>query len=226
MMHGSTRPADLPAGLRAAVSAWPRLTSPGAPIETGMVRMFGVRAVVAHRPDVVEQARRDAAGLGPLASREVCEALMELPAGLPVPSRAVSDQRTRRALLGLPGGVVDIQDGGLVRRAVPPLVVELAVVAARTWQDGLTAAARFAPFCTRAVVLSEVPGDLDEAIVEACFHGVGICLAERGSVRVLVDPEPYVRQRHSSAQWWFAEEIHRQTRPRPRHARQPEGETS
>lgn len=46
--------------------------------------------------------------------------------------------------------------------------------------------------------------------MQASFYGIGICVFVAGTLRMLVDPEPYVGHRHTSARWWFAEEIYRQ----------------
>lgn len=48
---------------------------------------------------------------------------------------------------GVVRGVVDSDGGHVVRRAVAPVSVRFAVVAARSWREGLVKAGRFAPFC-------------------------------------------------------------------------------
>jgi hypothetical protein len=175
-----------------------------------VVDVFGAAAGVAYRADQVETARRVAVGLGSVTQREVLEVLMGLPVGLPVPARELG-YRDRRLLGRMPRGVVDEHDAGhLVRRAVAPVSARFAVVAARTWREGLVKAGRFAPLCARAMLLPAAPEDLDDAGMQASFYGIGICVFTVGTLRVLVEPQPYVRQRHSSAQWWFAEEVYRQ----------------
>jgi hypothetical protein len=174
-----------------------------------VVRVFGVTAGVAYVPDRVEIARRDAVGLGALTQRDVLEFLMGLPVGLPVASEDLCE-RERRLLAHTPHGAVENEAGHLIRRVVAPVAARFAVVAASTWREGLGKAGRFAPVCARAVLLPAPPEDLDEARAQATFYGIGICVFTAGSMRMLVEPQPYVRYRHSSAQWWFAEEIYRQ----------------
>jgi hypothetical protein len=194
--------------LRAAVAAWPTAGGTGAPTLTAAVRVFGVLAGIAYRVDHAETARRDAVVLGAITERAVVDALMGLPADVPV---AVGDltERERRLLPRAPRGAVDRDGDLLVRRAVPPLSVDFALVAARHWKQGLVTAGRFAPFCARAMLLPAPPTDPDAAM-QASYWGVGIGVVTTGTLRVLVEPEPYVRTRHSSAQWRFVEDIHRQ----------------
>jgi hypothetical protein len=92
----------------------------------------------------------------------------------------------------------------------PPLTVGLAIVAARSRRQGLDRAGRFAPFCSRVVVVDRPPRDLAIACVEADFYGVGLLVAGGASdVEVLVAPEPYRVGRVTARAWWFAEEAYR-----------------
>jgi hypothetical protein len=172
-------------------------------------RMFGAAAGVAYLPDETELARRTAARVGPITQRGVLDALWGLPTGLPV---AVSEltERERKLLQRAPRGAMEGDANHVVRLAVAPVSVRFAVVAARTWQEGLVKAGRFAPFCARAMLLPAPPADLDDAQVQAAFYGIGICVFASGKLQMLAEPERYVRRRHSSAQWWFAEEIYQQ----------------
>lgn len=173
------------------------------------VRLFGAVAGVAYQPDEVEIERRATVGLGAITNMAVLDALMGLPGGMRV---AISDltDRERRLLRRAPAGAVGWDEEHVERRAVPPVTPRLAVVRARDWQTGMTKAGQFAPFCARVMLLSKPPADLDDAAVQASFWGIGMCVATGGTVRTLVEPEPYVRVRHSPAQWRFAEEIYRQ----------------
>jgi hypothetical protein len=174
------------------------------------VHVFGAAAGVAYRPDQAEVARRAAVSLGSITQRDVLEVLMGLPVGMPVPVHALSE-RDRRVLRRAPHGAVDSDAADLVRRVVAPVSAQFAVVAARTWREGLVTAGRFAPLCMRAMLLPAPPEDADHAAMQASFYGIGICVFTAGTLRMLVEPQPYVRQRHTSAQWWFAEEVYRQT---------------
>lgn len=178
------------------------------------VRMFGSAAGVAFQRDAVEIARRAAVGLGSIAQRDVLDALMNLPMGLPVAVGELTD-RERRLLRRAPRGAVEEDAGHILRHAVAPISVRFAMIAARSWREGLVKAGRFAPFCARSMLLPAAPADLDDARMQASFYGIGIYVFAFGRLETLADPEPYVRRRHSSAQWWFAEEIYRQVPAAP-----------
>ena len=93
-----------------------------------------------------------------------------------------------------------------------PVAVELALVAARNWRDGLEAAGRFAPFCARAMVLRRRPADLAEVQLQAGFYGVGVIVVDEQSTEVLIEPEPFRRLRFTAAGWRFLEEVYRMVR--------------
>ncbi|MEV6427227.1 hypothetical protein [Nocardia sp. NPDC051463] len=176
---------------------------------TAVVRMLDVTAGVAYLPNVDEVARRAALGLGAVTQMDLLDALMGLPAGLPVPVGDLTD-RERRIIRRAPAGVVDVSAGQCTRRVVAPVSAQFVVVASRSWKEGLRSAGQFAPFCSRAMLLRSVPEDLDDARVQASFFGIGICVFTSVGLRMLVDPQPYVRQRHSCGQWWFAEKLYEQ----------------
>ncbi|MFI9411362.1 hypothetical protein [Nocardia gamkensis] len=176
---------------------------------TAVVRMFGTAVGVAYRLDTAEISRRQAAGLAAVTQMDLLDALMGLPVNFPVAVADLTDHE-RRLLRRAPAGVLDSGGSYYTRRAVAPLAAQFAVVASRSWKDGLRSAGQFAPFCSRAMLLRSVPDDLAEARAQASFFGIGICVFDSNGLRMLVDPQPYVRQRFSCGQWWFAEELHRQ----------------
>lgn len=176
---------------------------------SAVVRLFGAAAGVAYRPDPTEIARRAAVGLGAITQRDILDVLMGLPAGLPVTADSLPT-RDQRILRRAPHSTIERDGDRLVRQAVPPVSARFAVVAARTWRDGLAKAGRFAPFCARAILLPTPPADVDDARMQASYYGIGLCVFTAGTLRMLIDPQPYIRQRHSSAQWWFTEELYRQ----------------
>jgi hypothetical protein len=176
---------------------------------SAVVRVLDTTVGVAYLPDLTEISRRQAVGLGAITQMDLLDALMGLPAGLPV---AVDDLsvRERRLLRGAPEGVVDIVGGRCTRRAVAPVSAQFVVVASRTWKEGLRSAGQFAPFCSRAMLLRSIPDDLENARMQASFFGIGICVFTGRGLQMLVDPQSYVRQRHSCGRWWFSEELYGQ----------------
>ncbi|MFF5100449.1 MULTISPECIES: hypothetical protein [Actinosynnema] len=174
---------------------------------SGVVKLSGGHVGLVLELDQAEVERRAASGWSGVLDLGVLDALMNLPAGVPV-SWADLTERERLAVRKVPEGVVEVAGDRVVRRAVAPLTVRLALVAARDWRSGLKRAGEFAPFCARGVVLSRVPDDVDELHLRCGVFGVGAYVASRGEADVLLEPRAYVRQRHTAAHWRFAEEVH------------------
>jgi hypothetical protein len=199
----------LAAAVRAATSASVVADAGLTDCHGTVVRIFGTAAGVAYRLDHAEVTRRREHQLGALTDMDVLDALMGLPIGVPV-ERSVLAKAELALVDRLPAGVVEHRGEQLVRLAAAPLSVQSAVVAARTWKAGLRQAGRFAPFCVRAMLLSAIPADLGDLKAQASFFGVGVGVSVDGQMRMLVEPAPYTRTRHTPAQWWFAEEAWRQ----------------
>lgn len=176
---------------------------------TAVVRVLDTSVGLAYLPDREEIARRRSAGLGSITRMDVLDVLTGLPAGMPVAVDGLTD-RERRRLRQAPDGLVEMGPTVCTRLAVPPVSAQFVVVASRTWREGLRTAGQFAPYCARAMLLRSVPDDLDDARMQAAYFGIGICVFDSDGLQMLVDPEPYVRKRHSCGQWWFAEELYRQ----------------
>lgn len=177
--------------------------------QVGIVHVLGRSAAVMYRLDAEESRRRREVGLGTITRMDLLDLLLSLPHECPVPCGSLTG-RERHLLRSLPAGSVETVNGTVIRRAVIPLTVELAAVRANDWRRGLEQASLFSPFCSRAVVLGRVPGDTDALLVEAAYYGVGVVVAKAGEVQVLADPEPFSRQGHKAAGWWFAEEVYAQ----------------
>jgi hypothetical protein len=173
------------------------------------MRIMNVQAVFSYTVDPVEHARRERAGGGAVMSPDVLDLLLGLPVGLPVPVVGLTG-RERGALRTAPRWAVQIVDDHAVRLAVSPVSVELALVAARAWRSGLNLAGRFAPFCTRAMVLGACPPDDQEMRLEADFYGVGVTVAQDERVDVLVSPAPFQPLRPTAAGWRFLERVYEQ----------------
>ncbi|GAB3807160.1 hypothetical protein [Micromonospora zhanjiangensis] len=181
-------------------------------VTVGRVEIFGVRAWLAFRRDRAELARR---GGGPaICGLDQLDALMNLPAGLPVPVASVP-AGDRRLLRRLPAGSLDWSGASVTRRVVPPLVPLLAMVRARTWSAGLRAASRFGAYCPRLMMVPALPVDAEHALAQASFYGVGVAVTDRGQPRIVLESEPLADWQPTPAWWWFAEEVYRQVQPAP-----------
>lgn len=197
-------------GILAAATARPEAGfSVSADAQIGRVHMFGRSAAVLYHLDEDECSRRLAVGLKAVTRMDLLDLLLALPYGYPVPHSALSEHE-RGLIHSLPAGCVESANGTIVRRIAVPLTVDLAAVRSRDWRRGLDEASQFAPFCSRTVVLERVPVDADSLLVEAAYYGIGVLVADAGTVRILANPEPFTKQNHKAAGWWFAEEIYTQ----------------
>jgi hypothetical protein len=176
-----------------------------------LTSIMGAEALICYRLDDGEHARRQQAGARAISSADVLELLLGLPIATPVPVASLTC-RERAALKRASRGAVSVCGGEVTRYAVAPVTVELALVAARTWRDGLEVAGRFAPFCARAMVLRRRPADLAEVQLQAGFYGVGVIVVDDQSTAVLVEPSPFQRLRFTAAGWRFLEEVYRTVR--------------
>jgi hypothetical protein len=180
----------------------------GTGVRTAPMSIMGIKALVCYRMDAAEDTRRRRMSAGPIVSADVLDLLLGLPLGLPVPVAALTRQERGR-LARAPHGAVSVAAGQAVRRAVAPVTVQLALVPARSWRRGLVTASRFAPFCSRAMVLPAGPADPTELQMEADFYGIGVVVARDRKTEVLVEPEPFRRRRFTAAGWQFLEEVYR-----------------
>ncbi|MCX4911956.1 hypothetical protein [Streptomyces sp. NBC_00878] len=175
--------------------------------QTKVASLQGAEALFFHRLDAAEHARRQDAVAGRLDRMAALETLLTLPVGIPVPL-ASFEASQRRAVRALPAGAADRDRTTVTRRAVRPVRVDLAVVRAAGWRQGLRDAGRFAPFCRRAMLLTRRPSHLEELLAEADFYGIGVFLAAEHGVEMLLAPEEYRPQRHTAAAWCFVEELY------------------
>lgn len=161
-----------------------------------------------------ELRRREHRTAKPILSLDLLNLLLTMPLSSPVPADHFSNYDLRRLKAGSRIGAVDITDAdGLMcatRHAEPPLAVRHATVSARHWRTGLSIASRFAPYCSRDLVLDHLPADELELLLEADYLGVG--LRVRGDdpdhpVRRVVEPARFTPSRYTGASWLFAERL-------------------
>lgn len=178
-------------------------------VEVARVRLFQASAWMLYRPDLVEHERRQRCSVGALCDIGLLDALMDLPARLPVGLQTLS-KTERRRVRRLDAGIVEWADASVTRLAVPPLTPLLAVVTSNDWQRGLERASRFARYCPRVLVTRSFPPEPDLALSEASWYGIGVVVGEPGALETVVEPEP-VEDWHPTPAWWqFCEKVYRQ----------------
>lgn len=185
------------------------LLKPGGQART--VSVFGTEALCFYRLNEDEHARREEVSAARVDKLPDLECLLTLPVDVPVPLQSL-DSPARRAVQRLPSGAVERDRKTVTRRAVRPLHVDLAVVRASGWSQGLERAGQFAPFCRRAMLLDRLPARLDEVLVEADFYGIGVFVASGDEVELVLEPEDYRPPRHTAAAWWFVEDVYQRLR--------------
>lgn len=184
---------------------------PGAAVDrirVARVRLFGIRAWVAYRADDDQRQLRRTHAMAPILGLDLLNTLMGLPVGWPVPLRAVSRPDQRR-LRRLPDGAVLWTPVAVIRRVAPPVMPLLTMVQSAEWARGLRAASRFAMYCSRLLVVSELPPDQDVALAEASYYGIGVALRRGGALKIVVEPEAFTDWQPTAAWWWFTEEVYR-----------------
>jgi hypothetical protein len=185
------------------------IREPRADLRRKFVPILRTQALLVYRFDQQEVDRRAAQQMGVISSPDVLNLLLDLPLRMPVPISSLT-RWERSALRSAPRGAVSIVDGDATREAVPPVTVDLAFVPARTWRGGLEIAGRFAPFCTRVMVLNRRPSELDEVRLQARYYGIGVMVVDQAGAEVLVEPAPFRRQRFTAAGWQFLERAYQQ----------------
>jgi hypothetical protein len=177
--------------------------------QTARVTVRDVSAMLAYRLDPGEHIRRREAGLVAVTRLEWLNAMLGLPAGIPVRLDALSSC-SRQIVRELPPGCVRLSEGSVVRELVRPLRVELAVVTAETddWQAGLEKAGAFTGYCTRILAIAGMPGNMPQAYAEAARHGVGLVVGTDSSPVTEVSAVRFMPAAHTAAGWRFAEQVY------------------
>jgi hypothetical protein len=161
--------------------------------------------------DRIEDERRHRIGTARrrLASRRVLHALLSLPERTLTPIDECDDDLVRTAQ-SVPGAVECLSDGSVRRIARTAACVLMVNIPASDWKRGMKLAERFACYCTRQIVLDEIPSDYTTMCMEADYWGVGVRLSERLDGRELVHPQRFVAQRYTEASWNFEEDAYAQ----------------
>lgn len=190
--------------VRAAASAWL-----GTSTRTTPLQVLGTHALLFHRSDRHEQQRRRHAVAARLDRLDPLQTLLHLPVGVPVEAEALPAS-VREGLQRLPHGAAEEDGQRVTRHAVRPLTVDLAVVrtSPSRWRAGLRQAARFAPFCARALYVGRLPDASEELLMEASFYGIGVLTHGTGETEMLLEPRHYRPLRHTAAAWYFTEQLY------------------
>lgn len=172
------------------------------------VRLCGVDVLTDVHLDRLEHGRRTAAGTGgqKLGGLRLLDALLALPELVPVPLNRF-DRDTLAKLQALPAAV-QFRANDLVRVCRPAISVSLVTVAATSWRQGLRLAHRFAPFCSRRIVLDKTPRDRELVLLETSYWGIGVTLIQGDEERVWSEPAPFMPTRYTGAAWLFDEDVY------------------
>ncbi|GAA1094812.1 hypothetical protein GCM10009642_36950 [Nocardiopsis metallicus] len=174
-----------------------------------VVRTLNMRALILHRKNKAEYRRRRQVSAAPLKRLADLDTLLGLPVAMPLPLLSLGDSERKR-VHKLPSGSVSFEQGCVVRRAVKPVEVKLAIVAAAQPRRGLEQASRFAPFCSRAVLLHQPAPRMDDFLNEASFYGIGVLLHREDGVEELLEADPYRPARHTAGAWGFVEDLYQE----------------
>ncbi|UDM05512.1 hypothetical protein [Streptomyces longhuiensis] len=146
--------------------------------------------------DDAEHERRRAAGLGVATGHGFggLDVLMALPHGLPLPVADLTDHQ-RAYVTRAPAGICTIDGQNVTRHVTWPGRVTVATVRATSPSKmELDAAAQFAPFCARRVIITRPLNRLlnPETLLDFGFYGVGVYLQhDNGELETLVEPRPW-----------------------------------
>lgn len=187
------------------------MTPPPVRTQRSAVTLRGTTVELEYRLDQNEVRRRQEVGLSAVTDLVALNTLLNLPVGLPV-----SLPDARAGMARIPRGCVDITfDDALTpivtRLVVPVLTVVAIVVPAGTsgwWASTLARAGRFAPYCTRSVLVDDEPTLMQ--LSEASFYGIGVLLRTGPDRRTLLEPEPFTGGYCTPASWAFAEQAYAQ----------------
>lgn len=177
--------------------------------KTSLTSVLGTQALLFYRLDEREHRRRRRSSASQIDSWATLETLMELPVGEAVPLASIPNEERKR-IRSLPSWVAHRDQRMVLRHAVRPLSLDLAVVKVSNWRRGLELAGRFAPYCRRAMLLERAPTQIDEVMMEASFYGIGILVGTGDNVEMLLEPRPYRPERHTAAAWQFIEQLYAQ----------------
>jgi hypothetical protein len=171
-------------------------------------RITGGRADAFVRVDAVEDARRQACGMGAVPDLAVLNLLMNLPFDQPVDTSSLTESEAW-ALQRTPAGAV-IRDGRWVIGVSRPVAEVVAVVAwGRKLDALLNRVAAFGRLATRMVVLERIPPDFDETCWQASYLGTGVWAHEGNRARELVRAETVRPRYYKPSRWRFTEYAYR-----------------
>lgn len=167
----------------------------------------GLRFGVEFRVDREEHRRRQRLGVGAVTGTGLLHALWELPAGLPIPARCLTEPNLA-TLRELGEGFVE-GTKILTRTFTPAGNVSAVVVVADTISDAISRASRLPPIFWRVAAARRLTADVAESVAFSERTGVGSLVVGSDGSTELVAPRPPVRGVPAVYRWWLSELAYR-----------------
>ncbi|MFE7069216.1 hypothetical protein ACFU96_03865 [Streptomyces sp. NPDC057620] len=173
------------------------------------VTLWGVPVVLVYRRNDEEHARRQAASVGPLNDLWLLDALLKLPVGDAVALASLAGRDRRLLGRGESVHACERRADTVVRSAVPPVSVDLAVV--RSEHAGVEAldVMPFGAYAPQAIWLDAPMNGSAELQAEAVRFSTGVVHWQGADEpRVLVPVQPLAQVHETAAGWRFAEHVY------------------
>lgn len=164
------------------------------------VHIFGQTVDIWIELNMPEVERRDAAGVGAMPDDELVRALMGVPEGMPVPSRALDGRLLLAMERLLDAHAVEFKGDSLFRRAIPPVQIVGIAKAIDKWSDvqGIT------PLGTHGPRVAVAARPMARRIMREIDPDVGV-VVRRGDALDLLRPPGTRALRPSWQRWVIAE---------------------
>ncbi|MDQ0771612.1 hypothetical protein QF026_000078 [Streptomyces aurantiacus] len=170
------------------------------------VTLWDVQVMLAYRWNDDEHARRQAASAGPLDDLWLLDALLKLPVGRTVALTSLAGRDRRLLERGEPVQACERRAEMVVRWAVPPLSVDLAVVRSEHTGPEALDVMPFGAYVPQAIWLDAPMDGSGQLQAEAARYSTGVVHWQGADEpRVLVPVQPLAEAHETAAGWQFAE---------------------
>jgi hypothetical protein len=167
----------------------------------------GSRFVALFDVDVAEHDRRIAAGVGAATNTGLLHALWELPQGLPISRRSISE-RDLGTFEGLGRGYVEgVED--LTRVYVPAGQVTALIVVKRDLSAAIERISLLPGIYWRVAAAIGLGPPSDDLLAASNRSGIGAAVVRRGEATVVAAPRAPTRGIPAVVRWWLAEIAYR-----------------